>query len=55
MSDYVQGSNKSVYEIKKNINSNKDLNNMVEYLSGKKTKVDGKHAFDLIDRNLENR
>ena len=55
MPDYVKVSNKRFYEIKNNINNNKDLNIMVVCLSGKKTKIDSKDAFDLIYKNFENR
>lgn len=55
MPDYVKVSNKRFYEIKNNINNNKDLNIMVVCLSGKTTKIDSKDAFDLIYKNFENR
>ena len=52
--DYVKVSNWRFYEIKNNINNNKDLMTKRKDASGKTISIDIKDVSDLMDRTLKN-
>ena len=52
--DYVKVSNWRFYEIKNNINNNKDLMSKRKDASGKTISIDIKDVSDLMDRTLKN-
>ena len=51
--DYVKVSNWRFYEIKNNINNNKDLMTKGKDASGKTISIDFKDVSDLMDRTLK--